>query len=332
MRKLNYTVICLLPLASQLACPAIGSEVIWAELVKAGKDALRSNESGKALQLFQASLKEAESDRSEPEQIQSLIGLARVYAVQENYQLAESTLKKAQVKAYRNPSIDPSINDRLKATMVDILKRQNKDLEATELQISMAEKSWKEREAAAKNDPFELGVLYYECKNFPKAQPLLERAFRDFTQESDFRGGNGLRCVDMLYMIYRDTRQYDKAEKHLEHALEICKEEKSGNLSYSFAAGNIFLYLAGLFAVQGRNTEAEAMANKATDIFFAVTGPAAMTGLPLILGRWEKNGKPFEAKSISSFLQNRITKAQQNNQARNADWEEEQPDMPKPGQ
>ncbi len=184
MSRLVSTAICLSLVASQLVLPAFSSGVIWTEMMKAGQEAQDSNNLDKAEKLLLAALKEAESDRDELHQAQSLLWLARVYERQDKYPLAEATLRKALAKVEKSSTIiDPAIHDAIKNELFMVLHLQDKSVDASEFKLSAAEKEWQAREALAKKDPFQRGKLLFEARNFVKAEPILERVFKGFTRK-----------------------------------------------------------------------------------------------------------------------------------------------------
>ncbi len=139
----------------------------------------------------------------------------------------------------------------------------------------------------------------------------------------------------MLYQIYRDAKQYDKAEKLLETALDVAKSESGDTFYNNFTVGRIFLYLAGLFAIQQREAEAEVMATKGFTILFNSRWPNSSSAFASLINNWETEGKKQEAQALEAFY-NRPTaeriQPKPKRRALNLDWQEDQLTSPKPEQ
>lgn len=333
MIRLLHLAIYLTILASQFSEGAFASDVIWTELMKAGQEAENSSDLDKAEKLLSAALKDAESDRDEPRQAQSLLWLARVYERQDKYPLAETILRKALLKVEKvSTIIDPAIHEAIKNELMIVLHQQNKEVDATEFRLTAAEKEWQAKEALAKKDPYQRGKLFFEARNFVKAEPVLERVFKGFTSEAQMRSPEANACLDMLYQIYRDAKQYDKAEKLLESALDVAKSETGDVFNNNFTAGRIFLYLAGLFSIQQRDVEAGVMAKKGFTILFNPRRYDSASAFANLVNNWEAEGKKQEAQALEVFFNQSTTERIQpkpKHRALNLDWQEDQPTSPK---
>ncbi len=328
MKRLSEQITCIAAFAFYVPVAAQASEIMWTEMMKAGKTAQYENNLPKAEKLFERALKEAEADRAEESQTQSLLWLARVYAAQEKYDLAETTLRSALVKAEKlSGRLDPWIEEGIRNELLKLLKRQNKFAGTSGITQSTEKIDWQKQEARAKSDPFELGLRQFQIHNYPKSIPLLERVFKCYTTEPEIRSDEANECIDMLYQMYRDAKAYDKAEKLLVSALDVSKTESGEErLDSNVMAGKLFLYLAGLYAIQGQELEAETMANRGFTICFAHHNGTNIS-LDSLLKHWTETGRQEEAKAIDELYDRfrfAATKPKREKRsAQNLEWEDD---------
>jgi hypothetical protein len=138
----------------------------------------------------------------------------------------------------------------------------------------------------------------------------------------------------MLYLMYRDSKAYDKAEKLFVSAIDISKTESGEErLDSNVLAGKLFLYLAALYAIQGQELEAEIMANRGFDICFVRKNGADFT-LESLTKYWNETGRLEEAKALDElydrFRLTAISRKREKRSAQNLNWEEEPPKQSQP--
>ncbi|MBX9948474.1 MAG: tetratricopeptide repeat protein [Candidatus Obscuribacterales bacterium] len=304
-----------------LACPADASALVWAEMMKAAKDAQNGGDLRKAEKLILAAVKEAQTDSSYAQEAQSMLWLARVYIAQDQREQAESMLKRSLTKAKSAPLISPDLLEEINRELANI--REEKASASAYSSAKMNQSSIRKiQEAVA---PFATGQVLFQEHNYSAARPLLEKVFASYKGERALKSEEGQSCLDMLYLIYRDGKEYDKAEKLLKTALDLSHTDFD-NLDFNQLSGKVFLYLAGLFAIQGKDAEAEVMAKRGVSIICCPIRRVSDPTVIQIAEQWETAGKEQEAKTIRVYYDQLLTQTKQDRQqVRQPDlgWEED---------
>jgi tetratricopeptide (TPR) repeat protein len=301
--------------------PANASEAVWEELMKAARASQNAGDLARAEKLLQSALKDAAADPDGPREAQTLLWLGKIYTAQKNYLRARDTLDKAFVKSRGFEFImDPAIVEGIKEELVKVRRRQyGKSDPISNFNESGVIKFDAEKE-------LETGTQAFRAGNFSKASPLLENVFYTYTTEASLETENAQRCLSMLFQCYRNMQSFERAEKILKGTIDKMMIQRGGNIDFSRPAAISFLYLSALFHAQGKEAEAEAMADRGFNIYSSPGMSNINFSLAKLIEEWKLDGKEAEATFIEGLYNKRRAELRNSKKSRRAmdlEWEED---------
>lgn len=288
--------ICTLFLLS--AQPALSFFTTWAEMMSAAKIAHDNRNYELAKKFLLSAVKEAETDKEDGEQAQSYLWLGRVYASGQEWLLGEEALRKGIEHSKNAKALDPEILIGLRHQLEHCLHKQGKHEELNHLRVADLDGTITVKRPFNPH-PLMRGRELFADKHYKRAEPFLRKALEDYRATNDTEVPQVMICVDMLYQIYRDGKQYEKCEELIAMVMSDLKTRRDVGSNYSLKAANLFFYQSSLFEMQGKTDEAETAANSGFAIYKNLkTSPEVIEAT---FFKWDLTGKAKESSRLREY-------------------------------
>lgn len=273
------------------AQPGVCSRTVWAELISGGKASLERGDLVKGRTLLSAACREAEQDKDAELEAQSLLLLAQTYEQEKNWSFAETLLRKAATRI-KGLELESNIAEEVSAGLDRMLVKQGTS-------VAKAKNNTEQiKEKEKQNQPLKNALSAFDSHNYKKAESIFLSILQATTISNVSESWTDLVCIDHLYRIYRDTNQFEKAEKLIKEIIEEIKTRRGAAFTYSEVAAQCFLYLGGLSEIQNRKDEAEILISKGLDMYKLISKARYKRTINDTAKTWELNGKAVEAKAI----------------------------------
>jgi len=275
--------------------PAKSFAPTWAELMTAGRNAHMVGNLDAAKEYLKSALKQAQSENNDAMQAQSYLWLGRVYESTGQWDFAEQMLAKGNAIGIKAKALDPEIMIALRHELENALHKQGKEDAIHSLRRSAGNR---ENEFIREFKPNFLmrGREYYADKNFKKAESALQKALQGYRDANETEIPQVMMCIDMLYQIYRDEKEWGKAEHVIDQGLVDLRRRRASGSEYSLKAANLLFYRSSIYDLQGRSKEAVAEADKGFAIYKNLkTDPQVIQTLFL---KWDLTGKVKESTRL----------------------------------
>lgn len=278
-----------------ITLPAYAVAPTWAELMTAGRQAHMSGNFEAAKECLKAALKEAQNEKNDAMQAQSYLWLGRVYESTNQWDFAEQMLSKGNSISVKAKALDPEIMIALRHELENALHKQGKIDAIHSLRRSQGNhENLYIREV--KPSFFMRGREFFADKNFSKAESTLQKALQAYRDANDTEIPQAMMCIDMLYQIYRDQKEWGKAEHLIDQGLADLKRRRAAGSEYSLKAANLLFYRSAILDMQGHSKEAAAEADKGFAIYKNLkTDPQV---IQILFMRWDLTGKVKEVARL----------------------------------
>jgi tetratricopeptide (TPR) repeat protein len=267
----------------------------WAELMTAGRNAHFQGRFDEAKVLLKAALKDAQSEKNEAMQAQTYLWLGRVYESTNQWDFAEQMLVKGNEIGIRTKALDAEILIALRHELENALHKQGKVDAIHTLRRSKGNKE-NQYIRAFKPSLLVRGREFFADKNYGKAEPALRKALEDYRDANDTEIPQVMICIDMLYQIYRDQKEWSKAEEVIDKVMVDLRRRRASGSDYSLKAANLLFYRSAIYDLQGRTKEAAAEADKGFAIYKNLkTDPHV---IQILFAKWDITGKVKESARL----------------------------------
>lgn len=283
--------------AASLGClrPALAFAPTWAELMTAGRHAHVTGNFDAAKEYLKAALKQAQSENNDAMQAQSYLWLGRVYESTNQWDFAEQMLSKGNLIGVKAKALDPEILIALRHELENALHKQGKVDAIHTLRRSQGNLE-NQYYRSVKPSLLVRGREFFADKNFKKAEPTLRKALDSYREANDTEIPQTMMCIDMLYQIYRDQREWVKADGLIEQGLADLKRRRAAGSEYSLKAANLRFYKSAILDMQGRSKDAALEADKGFAIYKNLKKePHA---IQLLFAKWDMTGKVKESARL----------------------------------
>ena len=275
--------------------PAHAVAPTWAELMTAGRHAHMTGNFEAAKECLKAALREAQSEKNDAMQAQSYLWLGRVYESTNQWDFAEQMLSKGNAISVKAKALDPEIMIALRHELENALHKQGKIDAIHSLRRSQGNRD-NQYIREVKPSLFMRGREFFADKNFSKAEVTLQRALQAYRDANDTEIPQAMMCIDMLYQIYRDQKEWAKAEHLIDQGLADLRRRRAAGSEYSLKAANLMFYRSAILDMQGHTKEAATEADKGFAIYKNLkTDPQVIQTLFL---RWDLTGKVKEVARL----------------------------------
>lgn len=282
------------------AAPAMAFFTTWAEMMNAAKIAHANRDFESAKKFLLLAIKEAEADKEDGEQAQTYLWLGRVYESGSEWVPAEQSLRKGIEHSKLAKALDPEILIGLHHELEHCLHKLGRHEEINHLRASDLAAATLIRRPFNPH-PMMRGRELFADKNYKRAEPFLRRALEDYRAANDTEVPQVMLCVDMLYQIYRDGREFEKCEELIAVVMSDLKKRRDFGSNYSLKAANLYFYQSSLLELQGKTTEAETAANSGFSIYKNLkTSPEVIEAT---FFRWDLTGKVKEASRLREYYE-----------------------------
>lgn len=275
--------------ASQAIAPT------WAELMTAGRNAHLMGSYEEAKEYLKAALKEAQSENNNAMQAQSYLWLGRVYESTNQWDFAEQMLSKGNAIGVKMKALDPEIMIALRHELENALHKQGKIDAIHSLRRSQGNME-NQYVRAFKPSLLVRGREFYADKNYKKAEPALCKALESYRDANDTEIPQVMLCIDMLYQIYRDQKEWAKAEHIVDQGLADLRRCRASGSEYSLKAANLLFYRSAILDFQGRSKEAAAEADKGFAIYKNLKADPQV--IQILFAKWDMTGKVKESARL----------------------------------
>ncbi len=278
--------------------PSYSSDMVWAELMKAGQNSLNQEDFSKAEKLFLSAKREAEEDKDEAHAAEALFSLAQVSEARLDWTSAEQLLRQSASKA-QSAKAESTLADRIRNELRNVFLKQGIE---DSLAFVLAEQPFKSKlkDINASEHPYSTALKAFRRGDNKKAEAILLNLLQRSRDGNDSECMSDVYCVDVLYQIYVRTNQLEKCEKLVKSLLEDIKTRRDRAIEVSFFAAHYFLYLGALCEIQNEHDEADVMFMKGLRIFASVSGIGSVDNLLTI---WIKTGRKTEAQKLLSCIE-----------------------------
>ena len=261
----------------------------------AGRNAHFLGRFDEAKEFLKSALKEAQNEKNDAMQAQSYLWLGRVYESTSQWDFAEQMFAKGNEIGTRTKALDAEIMIALRHELENSLHKQGKVDAIHSLRRSQGNK---ENQYIREFKPSFLvrGREFFADKNYKRAEPVLRKALDGYRDANDTEIPQVMICVDMLYQIYRDQKEWVKAEQVVDTGLADLRRRRASGSEYSLKAANLLFYRSALYDMQGRSKEAAAEADKGFAIYKNLkTDPVV---IQILFARWDITGKVKESARL----------------------------------
>ncbi len=267
----------------------------WAELMTAGRHAHMMGKHEEAKGLLKAALKEAQNANNDAMQAQTYLWLGRVYESTSQWDFAEQVLAKGNEIGIKTKALDSEILIALRHELENALHKQGKVDAIHTLRRSPGNK---ENQYIREFKPsiFMRGREFFADKNYSKAEPALRKAFGDYRAANETEIPQVMMCIDMLYQIYRDQKEWVKAEQIVDQGFADLRRRRASGSEYSLKAANLWFYKSAINDLQGRTKEAAAEADKGFAIYKNLKKEPYV--IQILFARWDITGKVKESARL----------------------------------
>lgn len=267
----------------------------WAELMTAGRQAHFTGKLDEAKELLKLALRQAQTENNDAMQAQSFLWLGRVYESTNQWDFAEQMFSKGYAIGIKAKALDSEILIALRHELENAFHKQGKIDAIHSLRRSQGNK---ENQYLRGYKPSLLvrGREFYADKNFAKAVPMLQKALEGYRDANETEIPQVMICIDMLYQIYRDQKEWVKAEKVIDQGLADLRRRRASGSAYSLKAANLLFYKSAIYDLQGRSKEAAAEADKGFAIYKNLkTDPHV---IQILFAKWDVTGKVKESARL----------------------------------
>lgn len=275
--------------------PARAVAPTWAELMTAGRHAHMTGNFDQAKEYLKGALREAQNENNDAMQAQSYLWLGRVYESTNQWDFAEQMFSKGNSIGIKAKALDPEIMIALRHELENALHKQGK-VDA----IHTLRRSEGNREnqyiRSYKPSAFMRGREFFADKNFSKAEPTLQKALQAYRDANETEIPQAMMCIDMLYQIYRDQKEWGKAQNIIDQGLADLRRRRASGSEYSLKAANLMFYRSAILDMQGHSKEAATEADKGFAIYKNLKkDPQVIQNLFL---QWDLTGKVKEVARL----------------------------------
>jgi len=300
---LYYNAMNLRPLLVALTClsliqgapSSMAFQPTWAELMTAGRQAHVSGRLDAAKEYLKAALKQAQNENNDAMQAQSYLWLGRVYESTNQWDFAEQMLAKGNAIGIKAKALDPEILIALRHELENALHKQGK-VDAIHTLRRAQGNVENQYYRSVKPSMLVRGREFFADKNFKKAEPMLRKALESYREANDTEIPQTMMCIDMLYQIYRDEKEWSKAEALVDQGLADLRRRRAVGADYSLKAANLRFYKSAIYDLQGRAKDAGLEADKGFAIYKNLKKePHA---IQILFAKWDMTGKVKEAARL----------------------------------
>lgn len=275
--------------------PVLAFTPTWAELMTAGRQAHAGGNFDAAKEILGAALSQAQMEKNEAMQAQTYLWLGRVYESTQQWALAEQMLSKGNEIGVKTKALDPEILIALRHELENVLHKQGKVDAIHALRRTPGNR---ENEFNREFKPSMLvrGREFYADKNYRRAEPMLRKSLEHYRDVNDTEIPQVMICVDMLYQIYRDQREWIKAEQVIDQALSDLRRRRASGSDFSLKAANLLFYKSAIYDQQGRTKDGAAEADKGFAIYKNLKAEPHV--IQILFAKWDATGKVKEAARL----------------------------------
>jgi tetratricopeptide (TPR) repeat protein len=261
----------------------------------AGRNAHFQGRFDEAKELLKAALKDAQSEKNDAMQAQTYLWLGRVYESTNQWDFAEQMLVKGNEIGIKTKGLDAEILIALRHELENALHKQGK---VDAIHTLRRSKGNKENQYIRMFKPSLLvrGREFFADKNYGKAEPALRKALEGYRDANETEIPQVMMCIDMLYQIYRDQKEWVKAEQVIDQGMADLRRRRASGSDYSLKAANLLFYKSAIYDLQGRSKDAAAEADKGFAIYKNLkTDPHV---IQILFAKWDITGKVKECARL----------------------------------